>query len=436
MFTKQLKGKIKELDYINIALMGSVASLLWGLKTNTICIIFLFALVLVRKIKEGRKANPGFRELAIGASLYFVSVLWMLNTDDFSSGISYLERTLSGLVFPLVFFMLGSSFNYDKKLIFIGFIASCFLRYLFFLYQVVELELVFILDYWKEVIIQFNQLSKELDLHPTYFSILLGFASILCLVELNRFKRKQLIILVSFGMVIMNMTLAAKTPFFAFLLIYMYIAVKKLAQMRRGAKKTLLMVFSVLSLFLFSWGFYKSPNLVTQDFFNYYQLVRGEKVSDLHNYGIVGNNTNLSAWVKTNRLYIWQATIESIRENLVFGTGTGDIHHVLNRKYEYLGYVHLANKNTNTHNQLLDFFLRFGLIGFLIITFFTLLAFKSGWGNRDFLYIYFLALVIFSCLTENILNRQMGIVFFHFFNNLFLILNSQAGVNRESLIAS
>ncbi|MGG8496014.1 O-antigen ligase family protein [Tenacibaculum sp. TC6] len=72
----------------------------------------------------------------------------------------------------------------------------------------------------------------------------------------------------------------------------------------------------------------------------------------------------------------------------------------------------------NTHNQYVDVLLSYGIFGFLLVItslFFGLLKDPST------LYKLFLMIVGLALVTENLFDRQIGVVFYTFFNTLFYI---------------
>ncbi len=108
-----------------------------------------------------------------------------------------------------------------------------------------------------------------------------------------------------------------------------------------------------------------------------------------------------------------------MKENMLIGVGTGDINQELNSKFRANNQEYLATKYTNSHNQILDYLIKYGIVGFLVIGFAFSMYFKKAWKNNDQLFLMFLVLSCLCMLTENILNRQYGIVFFFFINSLF-----------------
>ena len=112
---------------------------------------------------------------------------------------------------------------------------------------------------------------------------------------------------------------------------------------------------------------------------------------------------------------------EGIKQNWIFGVGPANVQKELDNcysAYTYRNQYDDFNKKTyNTHNQYFDVLLKFGIFGllFFIVFLFWGINYKSEY------YYIFLLLIFFSMLTENILNRQVGIVFFNFFNCLFFV---------------
>jgi O-antigen ligase len=112
-----------------------------------------------------------------------------------------------------------------------------------------------------------------------------------------------------------------------------------------------------------------------------------------------------------------------------FGTGIGRIE--LNKTYVSKGYISLKKKNTNTHNQYLQYLLDHGIIGFLFLFFLTIIMLIISLKERDYVYTIFIFLLIINFMTESILETQSGIVFFALFNTIFFFhwINKKAIAN-------
>ena len=76
----------------------------------------------------------------------------------------------------------------------------------------------------------------------------------------------------------------------------------------------------------------------------------------------------------------------------------------------------------NSHNQFLQVGVNLGLVGlslFILTLFFPLFV---ALRQKNQLYIVFILLFVFSCLTISLLNSQNGTLFYAFFNSLMVFV--------------
>ncbi|MEX0275017.1 MAG: O-antigen ligase family protein, partial [Flavobacteriaceae bacterium] len=164
----------------------------------------------------------------------------------------------------------------------------------------------------------------------------------------------------------------------------------------------------------------------TQDFMNYYRIYAGKQAEDMFDYNQYGGSSNIGTWEKTNRMYIWDSALKVVKENPVFGVGTGDVVTSLNVQYEKDGRSFLAVYDTNTHNQFLDYMVRYGLLGLFLILIVFGLYFKVAVGRRDPIYLSILLLFLLAMMTENILDRQHGVVLFAYLNSIYFLARKES----------
>lgn len=123
-----------------------------------------------------------------------------------------------------------------------------------------------------------------------------------------------------------------------------------------------------------------------------------------------------SAESTTARLFVWDASVDLIKENFWFGVGTGDIKDELRQRNLDKGYTGVAQMNLNSHNQFLNSHVAIGVFGslFLLMTIVSNLfkfnpdPFRS-W-RLGIVFILFIAL-----LPESMLEVQAGIIPYAFF---------------------
>lgn len=121
----------------------------------------------------------------------------------------------------------------------------------------------------------------------------------------------------------------------------------------------------------------------------------------------------------TERILVWQSSLEVIREHLVIGVGTGDVNAALQERYLANHHNKLLSKKLNAHNQYLQTFIALGAVGFLFLLLILFVPAVMAFQRKDLLYLLFLIIVAVNLLTESMFERQAGIFFYAMFNALF-----------------
>ena len=123
---------------------------------------------------------------------------------------------------------------------------------------------------------------------------------------------------------------------------------------------------------------------------------------------------------KQLRLAIWKCSMDVIRRNWLSGVGTGDAQDSLQAAYEQRKFYFASRYNRyNTHNQYLQEFVTYGIVGLLIFVaclagpFFV----KFSFSQKQFYWIFLLAFAL-ACITDTPLDLNKGIIWYAFFNSL------------------
>ena len=111
------------------------------------------------------------------------------------------------------------------------------------------------------------------------------------------------------------------------------------------------------------------------------------------------------------RWSIWECSWDVIGEHPIFGVGTGDVRDSLTQKQ-----IEAGLPSFNSHNQFLNTWVAVGIVGLLAFVMILVLSVRQAVRNRSFLYFVFIMIVVGNCMTEAILEKQTGLVFFVFFN--------------------
>lgn len=131
------------------------------------------------------------------------------------------------------------------------------------------------------------------------------------------------------------------------------------------------------------------------------------------------------------RKFLWREGIKVVGENFWTGVGTGSENTALNLKLEEVDAIFWDGKNTyqlyemrfNYHNSFLQTFAANGFFAFLILVamlvypFFDIKHHPFRTEVQLFLWI-----CIFSFMTESMLQRQAGVLFFSFFYSLLVVM--------------
>lgn len=138
------------------------------------------------------------------------------------------------------------------------------------------------------------------------------------------------------------------------------------------------------------------------------------------NYEI--SNEHLSPMMM--RFAIWECTWPIIKDNLLFGVGTGDQQDKLNQTYEENNFRIIVENNLqyNTHNQYLQYWLAIGLLGLFSFSSLILILLKKAFYSKNVVFIVFAFCFAIFSLNESTLQVQKGIVMFSVLAPLFSYL--------------
>lgn len=142
------------------------------------------------------------------------------------------------------------------------------------------------------------------------------------------------------------------------------------------------------------------------------------------------HDPNSSSMVQ--RFEYWRTSILLIKQNPVFGVGTGDIPNAFKDQYLNMNTKLAVQYRLRSHNQYLSITVAFGIIGlvwFLIVMFYPGIK-ASKFDN--YLYVIFWIIFMLSMLTEDTIESQEGVTFYVLFTSL-MILGRERREISESL---
>lgn len=119
------------------------------------------------------------------------------------------------------------------------------------------------------------------------------------------------------------------------------------------------------------------------------------------------------------RLELWKISVDIIKQNWLFGVGTGDVPDTFKQKMIEKDSP-LKETRMRSHNQYLSLLVAFGIFGFLGCLFSLIYPFVRSKSIFDYFCLVFLLIFFVSMLTEDTIESQDGVTFYAFFASLYL----------------
>ena len=130
------------------------------------------------------------------------------------------------------------------------------------------------------------------------------------------------------------------------------------------------------------------------------------------------NNPNRGSL--SQRIEYTKASLYLIKQHPIFGVGTGDIPDAYQLAYDELQSPLEPQYRNRAHNQYLSITVGLGLVGLLVFLISLLTPFFASKRNRTYLYTAFLVILLLSMLPDDTIETQAGVMWFAFFNSLFI----------------
>lgn len=378
-----------------IALIGIPISLNLGLKINSFLIIALTIGVSLTYI-ETSNYNKDFKLSKIDVlylTLFFlIQVVSLSYSSNIESGLKQIETKFALILIPLVLILLFKKRKISTNLIFLIIITfGISLIVIFYLYVIPSWIINSNID-----VKSLNKLIPNKFGH-VYFSMfsVFSYISFYHIYKKTENKKFQFLMFCCITLLfLIPIVLTARNATFILLLATVFIVIN---DKKNRFKFVYLIVTSILITILFAITF---PSKVKR-FSNIFNR------SEFYN-PIYHRKKNLVC------------AFEIFQDYPIKGVGTGSVQSLLNKCYKEKNYWGLKH-NFNSHNEYLEEMARHGIIGVFNISFLFFYPVLISIKKRYYMYLSFSIIIIIASLTENILSRQIGVVFFAFFNTLFYL---------------
>jgi len=194
--------------------------------------------------------------------------------------------------------------------------------------------------------------------------------------------------------------------------------------------KTTLLVGSILVIV--SVAFVSSPNIQKrlselgsfEGIENLEKVQQGEILS--HEDRLLFNGTSL-------RIFLWVTGAEIVAKNdaQLIGLTPADRRAIINEEY-YKNGMNPSYENFNLHNQFVQTYVELGLVGLVLYLSIIGIAFLIALKNKNQILLLFLSAFVVFQITESVLERNKGIVFFMFFIFFLQQLRPSQNENRDN----
>lgn len=333
---------------------------------------------------------------------FLLHIAGMIFTADQREGWRNVEKKILLLAFPIV---LGtSSWDLDKtsiKNILLLFALSCLVVSLFSLGVGFSRYLS---DDTTEYLFH-EGLTEKIGAQPIYFGMYICFAAViffwlLISLELKNIVRFLLVAAIIF-LILFSVLLSARIALALLLLI------SAIGGYNFSKKLHALKLFWGLGVVTIVACVIVVANIP----------VLKERVMELVNTKFYFSPEENNANGLTLRLVKWQCSIEGLAANPIVGVGTGDTQEFLQACYKEKNFWGEVFRY-NSHNQFLQSALGLGLPGLLTLVACLWYQTRIAWAKKDYVYLVFIVIICVCFLTESVLERKQGILFYGLFSAL------------------
>ncbi|MGL2992926.1 O-antigen ligase family protein [Flavobacterium sp. TSSA_36] len=370
------------------------------------------------------------------ASPFLLELVFFWNNDSLVQGIKSIEKSTALVLFPL--FILGNyqRISFQKLLQF--YVNTTTLVMIFFALRFVFVFPEYVTKYWHGVHLweMGYVFANSIGIHAPALNMHLAFVSISALyllLQRGQMKKKMGFVFLSFLVFVFSfffvLLVNTRMALFNVLVGYLLVVFSFFAA-RFDLKKLLLytiviggVVSGVLFLFIQKNPYMKEKySSVT---FAYMDKVG--KLDEIDHPEIKVFNSLVT------RVSIWKSAWELSLQHLPFGVGSSDGKPALVKYFKQTHQHFLAKYAFPTHNQFLDFLLKFGILGPLVVLLYIGAIGYLGIDLKNALIFSFFFLFFTSNLTDDFLLRFDGITFSGFWFSIFGSLWLQQKSNVRTL---
>jgi len=429
---------IKSFPFLFLCILFTYPILPYAVQSITIGLLFTSSVLIYwDKLKENinRKGLTPFLFISGWFMFLVVTLLYSTKLDE---GIKIILRGINFIIFPLLFVYILPNISLKRKnILYDIFIYTHFFLVLFLVFKSFEgidrlgfpddkrgwvrnisdegyielLKVFFSMPFsHSRYFINENEITTFF-IHKAYLSIGLVWSVFLLIDRLffqTMRKKKKLLFLFLLMLFIITIIYFTSIPNIIALLVLLPIFF--LLKIKSLKEKLLLLIILLTSTITLM-----QINIVKERVFNDVRLKKDivEVTSLLQ--AVFNNQLNEVANI---RLYVWNCGYRQIKKNIWFGYGVGGEEQTLLDCYKEINCKDCLEQNLNTHNYYASLLLSGGV--FLLSLFLLAFSymFKIGLKTKNYLFLIFIVLLFINLMSENMLERIHGVLFYVIFSSL------------------
>jgi O-antigen ligase len=385
-------------------------------------LIILFAVFNLFFIKKLNYTKQSLILVALITSPLLIEIVMFWNNDSFLRGLKSLEKYSSLLVFSL--FILGNyqRVSFFKILRFYSIATTIILFFFFFRFVVYYPELMnkYLcgIDLWEMGYV----FSNSIGIHAPALNMHLAFVSICSLYfvfegfrtseqKIFRWINCLVFVFSFFFLLFVNTRMALFNALIGFVLVFFWEVFRKYNY--KKVIGVLALLIAVLGTVLF---FFVQKNPYMKEKYSTVTFAYMDKVGKLDE---IENPESKVFNSLVTRVSIWKSAWELSLQHLPFGVGASDGKPELVKYFKQTNQQFLAKYEFPTHNQFLDYLLKFGIFGPIVVLLYIGTIGYLGISLKNGIIFSFFFLFLTSNLTDDFLLRFDGIAFSAFWMSLF-----------------
>lgn len=359
---------------------------------------------------------------------FFITVLSAISSKNISHGMLAVNRDLLLLLIPFTLVVLTRRGINLNRLLFVYVISNVVATTVLLI-----INLIKYIDGLEVDQFFFHEFTRLYDHHPVYYSLYLAMSSF----ALNNlfFKKKINFKYSLFVYLFLTLIHLGGIFFCASKIIMVLFSILYSAQIfiniEKKKSKTIVVFCSIIFLTLMFKVNYISERFTEGLKINtiQFQPTRDIRLAKKFSYEERKNISDLDHRLIIAKIGLFHFIKD---KKMIKGYGIGDVQSYLD--YYYMSYGLAPNwfEGHNLHNQYLEILITYGILVFSLFIVYLFISSYKLVKSQNILSIYFIIIILIGFFFESYLMRNKGIVFFYFFNTIFLIDLQQ--LNKENQI--